>query len=161
MASQTGKKLLDAGDQAPDIHLPDTAGRPRSLGEFLNQGPALVVLFKVSCPVCQMTLPVLQRLDGGRMPVVGISQDNAEWTREFQTGFGVKFPVLLDGAECGYPVSNRFGISNVPSLFVVQPDRTISWTGVGFSRRAMEELGRMAGVTVLRPGDTLPEWKAG
>jgi peroxiredoxin len=161
MASQTGKNLLDAGDQAPDIHLPDVDGKARSLGDFLNQGSTLVVLFKVSCPTCQLTLPILQRLEGGRMPVVGISQDDAEWTREFQSEFGVKFPVLLDSEEDGYPASNEFGISNVPSLFVIQPDRKIRWTGVGFSRQAMLELGEMAGVTVLRPGENLPEWKAG
>jgi peroxiredoxin len=161
MASQTGKRLLDAGDQAPDIRLRDVDGKPRSLGEFLNQGSTLVVLFKVACPTCQFTLPFLQRLNGGRMPVVGISQDDAEWTREFQNEFGVKFPVLLDSEEDGYPVSNEFGIANVPSMFVVQPDRKISWSGLGFSRQAMVELSEMAGVRVIGQGETVPEWKAG
>jgi len=161
MASQTGKKLLDAGDQAPDIRLPDVNGTERSLGEFLSAGSTLLVLFKVSCPTCQYTLPFLQRLDGGRMPVVGISQDNAEWTREFASEFGVRFPVLLDSAENGYPVSNEFGISNVPSLFVIGSDRKIRWTGLGFSRQDMLELGEMAGLAVLRQGEKVPDWKAG
>ncbi len=95
------------------------------------------------------------------MPVLGISQDDAEWTREFKAEFGITFPVVLDSEERGYPVSNAFGIASVPSLFVVRPEGSIAWTGAGFSRLAMEELGRMAGAPLVRPGEKVPEWKSG
>lgn len=161
MASRTGQRTLDAGDAAPRIQLPDVDGRIRSLDEFLSAGPALLVLFKVSCPTCQFTLPFLERLQGGRLQVVGISQDDAEWTREFNTEFGLTFPTLTDLAATNYPVSNAFGITIVPSLFLVQPDGRISWTGVGFSRQSMVELAEMAGVPVLKSGERVPEWKSG
>lgn len=141
--------------------MPDVDGRIRSLDEFLSAGPVLLVLFKVSCPTCQFTLPFLERLQGGRIQVIGISQDDAEWTREFNTEFGLTFPTLTDLEATNYPVSNAFGITSVPSLFLVQPDGRISWTSAGFSRQSIEELGQVAGVPVLKSGEHVPEWKSG
>ncbi len=153
--------MLEAGNFAPKAPLTDLSGHSRSLQDFWESGPTLVALFKVSCPTCQYTLPFLERLKGGQLQVVGISQDDAESTGEFNAEFGLTFPVLVDSASSGYPMSNDFGISHVPSLFVVQPDGLISWSLTGFSRQGMEELSRMAGVPILRPTEHVPDWKSG
>jgi peroxiredoxin len=165
MASARQREILRAGAPAPDFRLPELANREVSLQEELARGPVLLAFFKVSCPVCQLTLPILNRIAEGRkdpsLTFFGVSQDDAGDTREFNRRFGVKFPTLLDSEGGGYPVSNAYGISSVPSLLQVEPDGKISWVLEGFSRREIQALGQRQGVNPYRPGEDLPEWKAG
>jgi peroxiredoxin len=155
--------MLETGRRAPDFELPSLDGKPLKLPDILAKGPALLAFFKVTCPVCQFTFPFLERIfeNAGGLQVYGISQDNARDTREFNEEFGLTFPTLLDDERKGYPVSNAFGIYAVPSVFLVEQDGTISSAASGFSKAELEQLGRRAGVAPFRPGEFVPEWKAG
>lgn len=153
--------MLAAGTKAPEFALDDMAGGKRELSEILAKGPALVVLYKISCPVCQMTMPYLERVSKGSLQVVAISQDDARATTRFQQNLGLTMPTLLDRESDGYPASNGFGITHVPSLFLVEADGAISLSTAGFSKHELEALGKRAGVETFRPEDHVPEWKAG
>ncbi len=157
--------MLDVGSPAPDFRLARLGGGEISLREQLAHGPVLLTFFKISCPVCQLTLPILERIHAGRkdglLSLVAVSQDDDASTREFQRHFGVTFPTLLDAEESGYPVSNAYGISSVPSLFLVEPDGKISWRLEGFGRAPIQSLAERVGVNPYRPGEQVPEWKAG
>jgi peroxiredoxin len=154
--------MLGAGDTAPDFHLEDVNGREKSLRNFISTKPALLALFKVNCPVCQWTFPFLERLSkSDKIEVVAISQDGLEATEEFRNEFGITFTTLLDEPAKGYPASNAFGIVSVPSLFLVEPGGEISLSGAGFSKRELEAVGHLAGVQPFRPGENIPEFKAG
>ena len=154
--------MLETGSKAADFRLPDLAGGTVTLKEILETGPAVLAFFKVTCPTCQLTLPFLNRMSGGlSLQFIAISQDDAESTREFNAEFGVKFRTLLDEEEPGYVVRNAYGISYVPSLFLVEQDGQVSWSDHGFSRRSIEDLGRRAGLTPFRPGERVPEAKSG
>ena len=153
---------VEAGVDAPEFRLNTLSGGAKSLAELLAKGPALLAFYKVSCPVCQLTFPYLERLSKSEaLQVVGISQDDQDATQGFNQRFGVTFPTLLDQSKEGYPASNGYGISTVPALFLVEPDGRISRAASGFSKREMEALGQRAGVTVFRPADNVPEWKSG
>ena len=91
----------------------------------------------------------------------GISQDDAKGTGEFNQRFGVTFPTLLDESKRGYPVSNEFGITSVPSLFLVETDGSISKSFSGFSKRDLEQLGERMRVKPFQPDEKVPEFKAG
>jgi peroxiredoxin len=146
-------RLLRAGDRAPSLAL---------FKEVLAGGPALLAFFKVSCPVCQFTFPFLERLAGsGSLRVFGVSQDDAKATGRFAKEFGVTFPMLLDQESAGYAASNAYGITTVPSLFLVEAGGAVAVSSEGFVKRDLEQLGRRAGVEVFRPDDYVPEWKAG
>ena len=93
------------------------------------------------------------------MKVYGISQDDDRATQAFNREFGITFPTLLDAS--GYPASNAYEISHVPSMFLVERDGTISWSLEGFSRRDLDQVGRKFGVVPFLPGEQVPEWKAG
>jgi peroxiredoxin len=149
------------GAQAPDFQLKDLNGQPQSLKEMLNCGPVLLAFFKVSCPVCQMTFPYLERLHqaGNGIQVLGISQDKAAATREFNTEYGVTFPTLLDDGV--YTASNAYGIDSVPSLFVVETNGTVSMSVSGFSRKDLEAIGKRLGATPFRAGESVPEFRPG
>jgi peroxiredoxin len=162
MAAHRQSKLLSRGSPAPDFRLPLLAGGETTLTEILSRGPALLAFFKITCPVCQLTFPFLERLHaGGKLPIYGISQNDAADTDEFNCEFGVTFPILLDTEESGFPVSDAYGISSVPTLFLVEPGRVIAQAIEGWNRKDMESLGARAGVSLFRPGDYVPEWKAG
>jgi len=156
------KAMAAAGSKAPNFELTGLDGAQHSLDEILERGPALFVFYKVSCPVCQLTAPYLERLKPSQsLQVIGISQDDAESTRHFNQRFGVTFPTLVDPDGKDYPASNAYGISSVPSLFVVEPGGAISTAFNGFSKRDLEALGQRAGVEMFKAAEQVPEWKAG
>jgi peroxiredoxin len=149
------------GAQAPAFQLTALNGEQRTLAQILQDGPALLVFYKISCPVCQLTAPYLQRLAACALQVVGISQDDDSSTESFNRRFGVTFPTLLDRSKEGYPASNSFGIASVPSLFLIEQDGTVAKAFHGFSKRDIEALGERAGTPIFRQEDNVPEWKAG
>ncbi|HKW98296.1 MAG TPA: TlpA disulfide reductase family protein [Bryobacteraceae bacterium] len=162
MGSAKENQMLEAGARAPDFRLDVLdGGGQKSLPDLLSSGSVLLAFFKVSCPTCQLTLPFLERIHRGKAPVVAVSQDDAEATREFQKEFGITMPTLLDSARVGYPASNAYGLAYVPSLFLVERDGKISWSQTGFNRKQIEAIGRKFGVEVFQAGDSVPESKSG
>src|ERR1017187_1787290 len=127
MASRGQHRLLEPGSRAPDFRLRLLAGGDATLAEILAAGPVLLAFFKISCPICQLTFPFLERIHAaGSLRIFGISQDGADDTRDFNREFGVTFPTLLDSEESGFPASNDYGISSVPTMFLVEPGGMIS-----------------------------------
>src|SRR5438105_2853891 len=162
MFSRKPKVMVEPGQRAPEFQLKNLSGGTASLDQVLAKGPVLLAFFKISCPVCQLTAPYLERLSAGEsLQVIGISQDDDSSTKSFNQRFGVTFPTLLDPSKEHYPASNAYGISAVPSLFLVEPGGTVAKSLSGFSKRDLEALGASAGVAVFRPEDKVPEWKPG
>lgn len=153
--------MLSAGSKAPSFTLQDLDGSRHSLADLLARGPVLLALYKISCPVCQMTMPFLERIAGGSLQIVVISQDDASATRRFQSRFGVSLPTLLDREDDGYAVSNAFGISHVPSLFLIEADGSVSMASEGFVKSDLEAIGARASLAVFRADEAVPAWKAG
>lgn len=153
--------MLSAGAKAPGFTLTDVSGRKHALGDILARGPVLLALYKISCPVCQLTMPYLERIVAGSLQVIGISQDDERGTHRFLKTHALTMPTLLDREEDGYRVSNAFGITHVPSLFLVETDGAVSLATSGFVKRDLEAIGRRAGVEPFHAEDHVPEWKAG
>ena len=156
------KRPLEPGARAPEFELDTAAGGVESLGRMRSRSPVLLVFFKASCPVCQLTFPFLERLHqaaGGTLQIVGVSQDDRAAARKFNREFGISFPALID--RRGYPVSNAFGIDTVPSLFLVEPDGSISWSGSGFSKQGLEALGKRVGANPFQAQDSVPDFRPG
>jgi len=163
-------EMLPAGADAPEIELPDSSGRPVMLSELVSKGPVLAAFYKVSCPVCQFTFPYVERIHkaygNDRVAIVGISQDDAGDTKEFAAEYGVTFPSLIDAS--GYPASNAYGLTNVPSLFLITPEGKIAVSFSGFDKKGLEEisanfakhLGRST-AAVFNPGEKVPDYKPG
>jgi len=162
MAAQKMRRLLSEGSRAPAFRLARVGGEETSLEDLTSGGRAVVALFKSACPICQFTFPYLERIHAaGSLPIYGVSQDDAQDTLEFSRRFGITLPMLLDTEESGYPASNAFGISHVPTIFLIAPGGTIVRVIEGWSKRDIEWLGSQAGVKPIRDGEQVPEWKAG
>jgi peroxiredoxin len=153
--------MLAAGSKAPDFILEDASGNKLALSDAIGRGPVLLAFYKISCPVCQLAFPFLERIANGTLQVIAISQNDARGTLRFQQTYGLTMPTLLDREEDGYQVSNAFGITQVPSLFLVETDGSISLASNGFVKRDLEAIGRRAGIATFGAEDHVPEWKAG
>lgn len=161
---------LTAGAKAPAFTLQSTDGKKSSLADALKKGPVVAAFFKVNCPTCQFTAPFLERLHetyaGEKFTLWGISQDDAADTREFCREFESDFPALID--EKGYPTSNQYGITNVPTVFLIAPDGTIQESSVGFSKKDFEQIAAAAAratstpaTAFFKPGEVIPDLKPG
>jgi peroxiredoxin len=154
--------LPQPGTRAPEFRLARLEGGEVALADLLATGPAALAFFKVSCPVCQMTLPFLDRIHAGSgLRVYGISQNDAADTREFAQEYGLQFPMLLDSENDRFPASNAYGISHVPTTFLVEPDGTVGRVIEGWIKQDILWLGARAGVNPTSAEDHVPEWKAG
>jgi peroxiredoxin len=167
---------LPAGNKAPDFSLLDLNGVRFSLKAALDQGPVLAAFFKVSCPTCQYTFPFLERLHQAhankaraekKITVVGISQNNQRDTAAFLKEFGITFPTLLDDPD-GYAVSNAYGLTNVPSLFLIGQDGEIAVTSVGWVKPEIEEINQKLSATqhippppIFKAGEDVRDFRAG
>jgi peroxiredoxin len=119
---------LSAGTKAPEFELTAMDGSKFSLQDALNQGPVLAVFFKISCPVCQYGLPYFERIykayGKGNVSIIAISQNEKRDTAEFAKLYGITFPILLDDTKT-FPVSNAYGLTNVPTSFWIAQDGEI------------------------------------
>ncbi|MBV9183829.1 MAG: TlpA family protein disulfide reductase [Acidobacteria bacterium] len=138
---------LTAGTMAPQFELPAIDGSRFSLQEALRRGPLLAIFFKISCPVCQYAFPYFQRIyqnyGSPKISIVGISQNDEEETGQFRSHYGVTFPVLLDDTK-RFPVSNAYGLTNVPTAFWIAEDGEIEICSVGWVREDFEQMVQKA-----------------
>ena len=162
---------LTAGTHAPEISLPAMDGSRFSLQDALQRGPVLAAFFKVSCPVCQYTFPYLERLHKSygdkKITIVGISQNDRRDTTAFLKEYGITFRILLDDPN-GYAVSNTYGLTNVPTLFLIGQDGRIEITSVGWVKQEVEDVNRkLAGaqqtppLPLFQPGEEISDFRPG
>ena len=171
MGKQDQMTHIVAGNKPPGFSLKSLDGKEHSLNDLLQRGPVVVAFFKVSCPVCQFTFPFLERLHkhygGDAATFLGISQDDARDTKDFAKEFGVSFPILLDD-EKGYIVSNAYGLTNVPTIFLIDTDGTVKVSSMGFDKKDLETIAaelaqrrKIALAPLFRPDEVVPINKPG
>jgi len=162
---------LATGKKAPEFDLKTLDGKRFSLADELARGPVVLAFFKVSCPTCQYALPFFERLykaygEKG-VTLVGVSQNDAKETAAFAKDFGVTFPILLDDTH-KYPVSNAYGLTNVPTVFWIAQDSEIEISSVGWVKfdfeqinRRMAEWGKTTPAAMFKPGEEVRDFRAG
>lgn len=164
---------VQTGEPVVDFTLPIPAGGRFDSLESRRKGALLIALFKTECPTCKFALPFVQRLytlfsepSGGRLQVVGISQDDTEATHAFVEQYGLTFPVLPDRA---LEATEAYRITHVPDLYLMGPEVTV-WKAVlgGFHREGYNDLARVAAGAagldyspLIRPEDRAPLLRPG
>ena len=161
-----------AGNPAPAFSLKGLDGKDFSLGKLLKQGPVVGAFFKISCPVCQFTFPYLERLHkrygGDGVTFLGISQDDSPSTKDFAREFGITFSMVLDEKQKGYPASNAYGLTSVPTIFLIEPDGVVKISCMGFDKRDLESIAatlaerkKIPPAALFRPEESVPAHKPG
>jgi len=177
LLARGGKRTQDhmthivAGNRAPGFSLKSLDNKEYSLNALMDRGPVVAAFFKVSCPVCQFAFPFLERLykryGGDGVTFLGISQDDARATTKFAKEYGVTFPILLDD-ENGYLVSNAYGLTSVPTVFLIDTDGTVKISCMGFDKNDLEsiaaslaERNKISLAPLFRPDEIVPANKPG
>lgn len=162
---------LTAGSKAPEFELKAMDGSRFVLRDELARGPLVLVFLKVSCPTCQYAFPFLERLERAYghkgVRIIGVSQNDPKQTAAFTKEFGVTFPVLLDDTDT-YPVSNAYGLTNVPTVFWIAQDGDIEVSSVGWVKADFEEISRKMAesanttpAALFKPGEDVRDFRAG
>jgi hypothetical protein len=70
--------------------------------------------------------------------------------------------------EGGYPVSNAYALTNVPTIFLIDTDGTVKVGSMGFDKKDLETIAReladrrkIALVPLFRPDEVIPANKPG
>ncbi|MGB6631210.1 MAG: TlpA disulfide reductase family protein [Terriglobales bacterium] len=102
-----------------------------------------------------------------KITIAGISQNDQRDTAAFLKEYGVTFRTLLDDPN-GYAVSNAYGLTNVPSLFLIGQDGKIEISSVGWVKQEIEDINRKLAVAqqitlppIFQPGEEVREFRAG
>jgi len=171
MVKQNHMTHIVTGNTAPGFSLQSLDNKAYSLNALMESGPVVATFFKVSCPVCQFTFPFLERLykryGGDGATFLGISQDDAKTTTKFAKEYGITFPILLDD-ENGYVVSNAYGLTNVPTIFLIDTEEIVKVSSMGFDKKDLETIAahlaerrKVSLRPLFRPDEVVPVNKPG
>lgn len=125
---------MHKGDVVPDFTLPDQAGTPRALSDFLAQGPVVLFFYPAAMTYgCTKESCHFRDLAGefaavGAQPV-GISADAVDKQKQFDEKESLGFPLLSDpdrvvAAQLGAKRSVSF-LKVKRITFVIDTDRTV------------------------------------
>lgn len=146
---------IAVGDRAPRI-------------EGASQdGPHVIVFFKVTCSTTQIATPAIERLAQAYPgKVVGVGQDPPSALEGFAHDYALTLPLVPDLDP--YEASDAYGIVSAPTAVAVGADERVldvaeSWDRDAWNRLSTHvaaELG-IAPATVSDPDDGLPDFKPG
>ncbi len=121
------------GQIPPHFELPDLDGNTVTLSDY--EGKVVVLdLWATWCGPCRVEVPFLVSLyeefkDEGLVVVgVGLDPGGAEVLRPFVESNGVTYPILVGNRA----VQTRFGVSGIPTTFMIGRDGRIASKHVGF-----------------------------
>jgi pSer/pThr/pTyr-binding forkhead associated (FHA) protein len=124
----------EAGHSAPDFTLPELDGSDVTLGTM--HGKIVLLNFWATwCGACRSEMPSLEKLYQNlrsnrdfALLTISIDQQGKPAVAQFMSTGGYDFPVLLDTSNI---TSTAYGVSGIPSTFVIGRDGQIIWNCVG------------------------------
>lgn len=152
-------RVIRPGDPAPSLCLPDIdAGG--TVDDPWRDGPVVLAFFKTTCPVCQMTAPKVRAMAESGARVVAVGQDPRPALVAYRDRFEQLVPTVSETAP--YPVSTAYGITAVPTLYLVGTDGVVADAVGGWDRDGWNRVAAAAGgEPVSAAGDGLPPFRPG
>jgi thiol-disulfide isomerase/thioredoxin len=126
---------LEVGEEAPPFANPDLANRHVLSRDFLCRGWLIVDFFATDCEGCKKELPVLERLarehpDGSLKILVFATDTGGQGLVEpYFRRNPTTLTVLLDRYQT---TVKRYGVSEIPSLFLIDPQGLVVFKEVGY-----------------------------
>ncbi len=151
--------MIAAGTTAPSFTLPD-AMTGEAVTDPWHGGRTVVAFFKVTCPVCKMVAPKLTALAEGGARVVAVGEDPSAALQRYATEEGQRVQTVSEASP--YVVSDAYGISTVPTLFLVEPDGTVAEAIGGWDRDRWNAVAAAFGASAISDdADGLPVFRPG
>ena len=162
--------MIQPGDRAPDFTLPGIDGLNYALHEAIGKGPVVLVLWQKDCGTCKLAAPYWSRLydayENLNWSFWAVSQNDAAGAADFAGRFALRPTVLVDGP--GLAVSEIYDPDATPTIFVIEPDASVSMVAAGFDKDELNAVSRRiaeyAGadyVAVAPADDGNPRFKPG
>jgi peroxiredoxin len=122
---------VNAGSRAPDFTRPGFDGKQVALGAY--RGKVVLLDFWASwCAPCLEEMPdliKLQKQNGGKLQVIGVSMDDGlDAAKSVTTRFSFNYPLLMGDAKFG----NLYGgVLGLPEIFLIGRDGKVlkRWRG--------------------------------
>jgi len=148
---QESTSVIDAGvanktapKQAIDFTLPDLAGKPHRLVDYLDKGPVMLVFFTTWCPYCEKEIPTLKQVyreyGSKGLQLVAINAglaDSLENARRYALQYRLPYAVLYDTDGT---ISGQYGVRTVPKIVYIQQDGRISHISRHVNKQAINGL---------------------
>ncbi len=134
---------LDTGAQAPPFVNLDRQRQRIWSRDYLGKRWVILDFFATDCDGCKKELPILERLQaefaarGLAVLVFATDLQGEEVVGPYFRASPTPLPVLLDNYQM---VVKRYGVTEIPSLFLVDPQGTIVHKEVGFREDLYESL---------------------
>ena len=156
MARQNGEKGLNVavgdtlapfmlrlyGGQGEYVALRDFCGTPRKPWNAPPRRPVVISFFANWCQPCRKEIPELEKqakLWGDSVSVFLVSVgDKPEQIKSFLDEVPTTLPVLMDPYKA--TSTERYGISALPTVFVIDKQSVVRYTATGFHEDSMEKL---------------------
>ncbi len=122
-------------DQIYAANFPDLDGKSQQLSNW--RGKVLVLNFWATwCPPCREEIPGFVKVDaayrGKGVAIIGIALDERDKVADFAKAFGIKYPLLLGGADA-YDFAAKLGNTSkgIPFTAIIDRQGNIAYLGVG------------------------------
>jgi len=131
-------------EQAIEFTLPDLAGKPHQLNEYLEKGPVMLVFFTTWCSYCKKEIPAFkqayQQYSDRGLQLVAVNAglaDSLDNAKRYALQYRLPYVVLYDADA---RVSGQYGLQSVPKVFYIQQDGRIIHTSRHLSKRVLSDL---------------------
>ncbi|MBI5055654.1 MAG: TlpA family protein disulfide reductase [Nitrospirae bacterium] len=124
---------LSAGDQAPDIALPDLKGNKVAFPDDFRGKVVMIRFWKAMCHHCVREMPAIETVfnkykdNGFVVLAINVGQPKED-VEGFLSGMTVTYPVLLDLYSVA---AKRYGFVSSPTTYVVDRNGVVKETFFG------------------------------
>jgi thiol-disulfide isomerase/thioredoxin len=133
---------LAVGEKAPDWELEDPQGKKHKLSDYAGQ-VVVMDFWATWCGPCQMAMPGVQKLHeafkGQPVKVFGLDCWESGDPVAMMKDKGFTYGLLLKAD----PVAKDYGVSGIPTFYVVGKDGRIAHVSVGFNPAGEEKLSEV------------------
>jgi len=132
------------GKPAPDFELATLEGDTFKLAESLGKEVVVLDFWATWCGPCIKALPevmaAVNEFEGQGVRLIAVNQNEAASTaRKFLAAKGWDMEVVLDDDD-ERPVRELFGVTGIPTTFIIGKDGKVSMMHSGYSPGLKEEL---------------------
>ncbi len=126
---------------APDFALPGVDGKTITLSQLRGR-VVLLDFWATWCAPCRLAIPHLNDLYKAYrtrgLEIIGVSLDTGsrERVRRFATSMGIQYPIIIADDQ----VLKDYGISPIPTTYLIDREGYISNKWVGFSQSLMSKI---------------------
>ncbi|MDQ7798678.1 MAG: redoxin domain-containing protein [Candidatus Edwardsbacteria bacterium] len=151
LARQQAEDEADAarivGRPAPDFSLPDLDDQPYQLSQFRDR-VVILDFWATWCGPCKLAMPLIDQVfleyQGKGLVVLGINlegRDKNQLVKQFVERSGHQF-VILQGGMMGVGIDRVYGVSGIPTTFVIDKQGVIRYRHIGYRENLDQMLAR-------------------